>query len=527
MAVYKNQTSQKIAVFAVDATGAPKTGDAAQITAQISKDGGECAATNDTNPTELDATDAPGVYLFDMEQAETNGNLIVLQAKSSTSGVVIRPVIAYTEPSTRQADVAAFGGTAVTARDIGASVLLSSGTGTGQVSLSSGTVTVGTNNDKTGFSLAATGLDLVLVSSTFVASLVAGVWDKLLTGITAVGSVGLLIKTNLDAAITSRHASGAAVAKSPATLASGDVTGNVPVDVKAYTVQPTVTGATLAADQAVNVTKIAGSTVDAASAQIGVNVVNWKGSAASAMTGDAYARLGVPAGASVSADIAAVKTQTAAIETDTQDLQTQVGTDGAGLTAIGDTRMANLDATVSSRLAPAGTLAVCTTLTNLPAATADWLTAAAVKADAVTKIQNGLATPTNITAGTITTVTNLTNAPTSGDLTATMKASVTAAVPTAATIKTALEADGSMLEHLHEMTEDDGGTRRLTANALEEAPSGTSGGGDATEANQTTIINHLTDIKGTGFVKDTNSLVNVTAAGTEITIVEESTVIQD
>ncbi len=42
----------------------------------------------------------------------------------------------------------------------------------------------------------------------------------------------------------------------------------------------------------------------------------------------------------------------------------------------------------------------------------DALTAAAVKADAVTKIQNGLATPTNITAGTITTVTNLTNAPT-------------------------------------------------------------------------------------------------------------------
>ena len=50
----------------------------------------------------------------------------------------------------------------------------------------------------------------------------------------------------------------------------------------------------------------------------------------------------------------------------------------------------------------------------------------------VSQIQSGLATPTNITAGTITTVTNLTNAPTAGDLTAAMKASVTAAVPTAA-----------------------------------------------------------------------------------------------
>jgi len=49
-----------------------------------------------------------------------------------------------------------------------------------------------------------------------------------------------------------------------------------------------------------------------------------------------------------------------------------------------------------------------------------------------------LATPTNITAGTITTVTNLTNAPTNGDLTATMKTSVTtaatAATPTAAAV---------------------------------------------------------------------------------------------
>lgn len=50
-------------------------------------------------------------------------------------------------------DVLKINGTSQTARDIGASVLLSSGTGTGQISLSSGTVTVGTNNDKSGYSL--------------------------------------------------------------------------------------------------------------------------------------------------------------------------------------------------------------------------------------------------------------------------------------------------------------------------------------------------------------------------------------
>ena len=75
----------------------------------------------------------------------------------------------------------------------------------------------------------------------------------------------------------------------------------------------------------------------------------------------------------------------------------------------------------------------------------DAVDAASVKADAVAKIQAGLATPTNITAGTITTVTNLTNAPTTGDLTATMKASVTtaatAATPTIAALGTQAKLD--------------------------------------------------------------------------------------
>jgi len=47
--------------------------------------------------------------------------------------------------------------------------------------------------------------------------------------------------------------------------------------------------------------------------------------------------------------IAEIKTQTAAIEADTQDLQTQIGAAGAGLTSLGDARIANLDAAVSSR----------------------------------------------------------------------------------------------------------------------------------------------------------------------------------
>ncbi len=79
----------------------------------------------------------------------------------------------------------------------------------------------------------------------------------------------------------------------------------------------------------------------------------------------------------------------------------------------------------------------------------------------------------------------------------------------AADVVTAMETNGSKLDHLWETTEDDGGVRRFTQNALEQGPSS-----DATAANQTTIITHLTDIKGTGFVKDTHSLPQcLTATG--------------
>ncbi len=78
------------------------------------------------------------------------------------------------------------------------------------------------------------------------------------------------------------------------------------------------------------------------------------------------------------------------------------------------------------------------------------------------------------------------------------------------TLDTVADAVKVVTDKLADTLEDDVGTCRFTENALEQAPSGT--GGDATAENQTSIITHLTDAKGTGFVKDTNSLVNVTSA---------------
>ena len=105
--MFKNVASQKLAVFAWDnASGAPKTGDAGNISAQISKDGAATAATNDVAPTELDATDAKGIYIFDMTQAETNANLVILSAVSSTADIDLQPVILYTVTVMRGTDSA-------------------------------------------------------------------------------------------------------------------------------------------------------------------------------------------------------------------------------------------------------------------------------------------------------------------------------------------------------------------------------------------------------------------------------------
>jgi hypothetical protein len=81
--------------------GEPVTGDAANITAQFSKDDGAPAASNDTNPTESDATDLPGYYDFDLTQAESNCDKFKSKAKSSTAGVQVVTMpsgVIYTRP---------------------------------------------------------------------------------------------------------------------------------------------------------------------------------------------------------------------------------------------------------------------------------------------------------------------------------------------------------------------------------------------------------------------------------------------
>lgn len=112
------------------------------------------------------------------------------------------------------------------------------------------------------------------------------------------------------------------------------------------------------------------------------------------------AAAGAAGGLFIAGTNAATTVTTSFTTTFTGNLTGSVGS-VTGLTA------SNLDATISSRMAtyaqPTGFLAA-----TFPAT---------------------VASPTNITAGTITTVTNLTNAPTAGDFTSTMKTSLNAATP--------------------------------------------------------------------------------------------------
>ncbi len=122
---FRNTASQKVIFFAFDATtNVPKTGDAANITPYVSKDYGSVTAITDTSATEMDATNAPGYYLVDLTQGETDAEVLLFSAKSSTSNIKVIgapavvfpvPTLGVLSPTTkgRTLDVTATGGAGI------------------------------------------------------------------------------------------------------------------------------------------------------------------------------------------------------------------------------------------------------------------------------------------------------------------------------------------------------------------------------------------------------------------------------
>ena len=136
-----------------------------QADIQLSKNGAAFAQKNQaSNATygvagmyrvPLDATDTntPGVLTIAVAES---GALIVMGQFQIVAANTYDSLYSTAAADLLDVNASQVGGTAQTGRDIGASVLLSPGTGTGQISLASGAVTVGTNNDKTSYALSGT-----------------------------------------------------------------------------------------------------------------------------------------------------------------------------------------------------------------------------------------------------------------------------------------------------------------------------------------------------------------------------------
>lgn len=223
--MFKNVASQKLQVFAFDTTtGAAKTGDAANITAYVAKDYGSVTVLGDTSATEMDATNAKGWYLFDLTQGETNADNLLFTAKSTTANISIVGQVVYTLPpnftaasidSNGRLDVIKVAGTTQTARDIGASVLLSTGTGTGQLDFTSGVVKANATQWLGGTipAVNVTGVPLVdakyLLGTIFSTPATAGIIDVNLKNIanaavsTSTAQLGVNVVNNAGSAITS------------------------------------------------------------------------------------------------------------------------------------------------------------------------------------------------------------------------------------------------------------------------------------------------------------------------------------
>lgn len=326
----------------------PATGKTIAIT--ISKNGGAFGNPNAgaTNATEISS----GFYKVTLDTTDTGtaGPLAVRGAVATIDDVGVLYYVgqspadvthllgtAWLTPGTAGTpDVNAklIGGTAQTGRDIGASVLLSNGTGAGQVSLSSGVInadmvkistdSVAADNFET--MLDGTGGKVLSLGQLVISYDVGGGAGTAAVSISATNGTG---------------ASGVAIAG----IGSGDGVG---INGGETGIGLHVVGGSTSGDgvkvrtisgHAVNLAPVGtskhglfvtggnGGTSDGIKAVAGTGGVpirgditgnitgNLSGSIGSytgdtPQTGDAYARLGAPAGASVSADIAAVKTDT-------------------------------------------------------------------------------------------------------------------------------------------------------------------------------------------------------------------------
>lgn len=171
LTVKKDDTSRREYVFVLDSastTGAGKTGiayNAGGIKAYYVRPGGSATAISLKTQTvtgaydsggwvEVDSTNMPGLYRFDIPNAVfatgVDKAIVMVSGASGMAPVVLEyDLVGYDPGDAVRLGLSALPNAAAEA----AGGLITRGTGTGQLSVTSGAVTVGTNNDKTGYSL--------------------------------------------------------------------------------------------------------------------------------------------------------------------------------------------------------------------------------------------------------------------------------------------------------------------------------------------------------------------------------------
>lgn len=151
-ALYKNVASQKIAMaFYNKFTGAPYTGsDLTQLTAKVSKDAGSLTALNlNSAQPSTSLANSSGVYIWDLQQAETNADLLVFTAACTDTDYIAEAVIMNTAP--QGVDVTSISGDSTAADNLEAFL-----DGTGGVALTAKSLTI-TNSTGTAVTLSSTG----------------------------------------------------------------------------------------------------------------------------------------------------------------------------------------------------------------------------------------------------------------------------------------------------------------------------------------------------------------------------------
>ena len=170
------------------------------------------------------------------------------------------------------------------------------------------------NNAITAAAIATDAIDADALKADALAEIADAVWDEASTGHTDAGKAGAQLWTVLDDVPNTSEFQARTLAAADYTVVSdlgtvqtGDSFAIVNGDHGLVSIQDDIDAIKAKTD----------SLTFTVAGDVDCNVQTWKGSAAQDMTGDSYARLGAPAGASVSADIAAVKAETAAILDDT------------------------------------------------------------------------------------------------------------------------------------------------------------------------------------------------------------------